>query len=256
MKPPTPAVGIGERLRSVAVAGVSALLLSSCIQAAPADDIDGAAPGSKPALPQPAPRNGAYHPEKGEAYRKVNSFRGIRDAGRKGYTWIDIDSQQCTDPATGKPVAVGTHWPRVTREFDDPTNPLPRDLMWRDLSCDRLSDLRGHPPHTHRVHLMKAMVRQVAKQEGLAIEWETKPHSPAFQRPAIFRPVLRLAKKLGVEIVVKTQTDSGARALRIMRAAKKAGARTMLLNTARPSIGLTLEEQSYLDYVRGDWHTV
>jgi hypothetical protein len=64
---------------------------------------------------------------------------------------------------------------------------------------------------------------------------------------------LATAADVGIEINVKTSDNIGGAeaALRRLRAAKRAGATTMLLS--HRTVRITRAQARYVDYVRGDW---
>lgn len=199
-----------------------------------------------------APARERYHRELGQPYRFENSPRGLRYAHRHGYAWIDIDSIHTRADAGGRPVPLATHWPRIDKEGFDPDGRYPPETRWTDLSLDQVRVLRTADEPPYRILTMVEMVREAARVGLTGIEWEIKD-GDAFARAATYRPVLRAAARWGIEIEVKTihRRSDPERSLARLRAAKEAGATTMLLNLTDRPIELTTAQQQYVDLVRG-----
>ena len=104
-----------------------------------------------------------------------------------------------------------------------------------------------------RQHRVPIATPSGAARHGLkGIEWEVKG-GQAFERPAIYRPVLATARQVGVRINVKTSDNVGGEqaALGRLRAAHRAGATTMLIS--HRTVLITKARSRYVDYVRGPW---
>lgn len=195
------------------------------------------------------PVRGAFHEDR--PYRLQNSFRGLRLAAEAD-TWIDIDSQYCWDSARRHRIPIATHWPDTGREqFTDPVNRIDRDAAFADLTLPEVRRLRSTDPVPYRISTMEEMVRAAARIGLKGIEWEVKGGT-AFERPHIYRQALAAAAEVGLKINVKTLATIGGKqaALRRLKAAKRAGATTMLLNRGPRPARITDAESRYVDYVR------
>jgi hypothetical protein len=195
------------------------------------------------------PVRGAFHEDR--PYRLQNSFRGLRLAAETD-AWIDIDSQYCWDSAGRHRIAIATHWPNIGREqFTDPANRLDPVAAFADLTLPAVRRLRSTDPEPYRISTMEEMVRAAARIGLKGIEWEVKGGT-AFERPDIYRQVLTAAAEVGIRINVKTLATIGGKraALRRLKAAKRAGATTMLLNRGPGPARITDTQSRYVDYVR------
>jgi hypothetical protein len=234
----------GKRASTAFAATAAALLLAGC-GIGSADE-----PSSRT---QDAPTRGAFHET--HPYRLSNSFRGLQLAAEAG-TWIDIDTNYCWDSARRHRIPIATHWPRIGfDEFADPTGRVETGAAFADLTLPEVRRLRSNDPEPYRISTMEEMVREAARIGLTGIEWEVKG-GKAFERSAIYRPVLATARHVGVEINVKTSDNIGGEnaALRRLRAAHRAGATTMLLG--HRAVVITTAESRYVDYVRGSWRAV
>jgi hypothetical protein len=197
-----------------------------------------------------APTRGAFHET--DPYRVSNSFRGLALAAESG-GWIDIDAQYCWNAARRHRIPIATHWPRIGYdEFVDPTGRVAPGSAFADLTLPEVRRLRSNDPAPYRISTMEEMVRGAARHGLEGIEWEVKG-GQAFERPAIYRPVLATARQVGIRINVKTSDNLGGvqAALRRLKAAHRAGATTMLLSHRTALI--TKARSRYVDYVRGPW---
>lgn len=196
-----------------------------------------------------APPRDVFHEDR--PYRLQNSMRGLRLAARTA-TWIDIDSNYCWDAARRHRVPVATHWPYVDRErFNDPLGLVSPDAAFADLTLPEVRRLRSGDPVPYRISTMVEMVRAAARVGLKGIEWEVKG-GPAFERPSTYSRVLEAANNVGIAINVKTLAHIGGRdaALRRLRAAKRAGAVTMLIRRGDQPAQITDSESRYIDFVR------
>lgn len=196
-----------------------------------------------------APPREVFH--ENNPYRLQNSIRGLRLAAQTA-TWIDIDSNYCWDAARRHRVPIATHWPRVDRErFNDPLGLVSLGAAFADLTLPEVRRLRSSDPVPYRISTMVEMVRAAARVGLKGIEWEVKG-GPAFERPSTYRRVLDAANKVGIAINVKTLAHIGGRdaALRRLRAAKRAGAVTMLLKRGDRPAQITHSQSHYIDFVR------
>lgn len=220
-----------------------------------------ASEGEEPASARPAdtagttdaPRRAFFHENR--PYRLQNSLRGLELAVARGFEWIDIDSNHCWDDRRRARVALATHWARVRGDhFRDPEGRIPDDARWSDLTLTEARRLVTDDAEPYRVLTMVEIVRAAARVGLDGIEWEVKGGT-GFERPALYRPVLAAAERLGLGIVVKTLRNVGgeAAALRRLAAAKQAGATTMLLNHDDDAVRIDADRAAYVDYVRGDW---
>lgn len=200
-----------------------------------------------------APRRAFFHENR--PYRLQNSLRGLQLAVARGYEWIDIDSNHCWDDGRRRHVALATHWARIRGDhFQDPEGRIPTDAKWADLTLAEARRLVTDDAEPYRVLTMVEIVRAAARVGLTGIEWEVKSGA-GFEHPAVYRPVLAAADRVGLAIVVKTLRNVGgeAAALRRLAAAKEAGATTMLLNHDDDAVRIDADRASYVDYVRGDW---
>ncbi len=235
---------------------VLAVVAGACREA---PDHDGAGPDGPVAeqqrsAPTRPPERRTYHRVGSQPYRFENSFRGLAYAVDHGYDWIDLDSNYCWDDARQRRVPLATHWPRIDKEGFDPADDLPAATTWADLTLGEVRRLVTADTPPYRVRTMEEMVRRAAALGLSGVEWEVKP-GPAFERPEIYRDVLRAARRAGVAIDVKTVHGLGGTAASFarLRAAKRAGATTMLVNTGDRPVRLTPDQERYVDYVRGPW---
>ena len=196
-----------------------------------------------------APPREVFHED--SPYRLQNSMRGLRVAARTA-SWIDIDSNYCWDAARRHRVPVATHWPRADRErFNDPLGLVSPDAVFADLTLPEVRRLRSSDPVPYRISTMVEMVRAAARVGLEGIEWEVKGGA-AFERPSTYSRVLDVASEVGIAINVKTLVHIGGRdaALRRLRAAKQAGAVTMLLRRGDQPAQITDSQSRYIDFVR------
>lgn len=196
-----------------------------------------------------APPREVFHED--SPYRLQNSKRGLRLAARTA-TWIDIDSNYCWDAARRHRVPVATHWPYLDRErFNDPLGLVSPDAALADLTLPEVRRLRSDDPVPYRILTMVEMVRAAARLGLEGIEWEVKG-GPAFERPRTYSRVLEAANDVGIAINVKTLVHIGGRdaALRRLRAAKRAGAVTMLIRRGDEPARITEAQSRYIDFVR------
>lgn len=196
-----------------------------------------------------APPREVFHED--QPYRLQNSFRGLRLAVQTD-TWIDIDSNYCWDSARRHRIPLATHWPYIRGDhFTDPAGRVSPDAAFDDLTLPEVRRLRSTDSAPYRISTMEEMVREAARIGLKGIEWEVKGGT-AFERPAIYRQVLAAAAEVGIEINVKTLANLGGKkaALRRMKAAKRAGATTLLLNRGPRPAQITDAESRYIDYVR------
>jgi hypothetical protein len=177
-------------------------------------------------------------------------MRGLRRAARTA-TWIDIDSDCCWDAARRHRVPVATQWPSVDRErFEDPLGLVSPDAASAELTLPEVRRLRSGDPVPYRISTMVEMVRAAARVGLKGIEWEVKG-GPAFERPSTYSRVLDATNTVGIAINVKTLAYIGGRdaALRRLRAAKRAGAVTMLLRRGDQPARITDSQSRYIDFV-------
>lgn len=196
-----------------------------------------------------------YHRLNGQSYRFENSFRGLDYAASHGYLWIDIDTNYCLDDTRTRRIPIATHWRHVDAERFDPGGRYPPATVWSDLTISQVRQLRSADNPPYELVTMVDMVRYAARVGMEGIEWEVKA-GVGFEKVETYRTVLRVARELGVTIEVKTlYALGGAKAsLRRLRAAKQAGATTMLIVTRKqPRILLTPGHESFIDFVRGKW---
>ena len=226
-------------------AALLALALAGCSLSPPADE------PTAPSLraERIAPPREVFHEDR--PYRLQNSMRGLRLAARTA-TWIDIDSNYCWDAARRHRVPIATHWPYVYRErFNDPLGLISPDAAFADLTLPEVRRLRSGDPVPYRISTMVEMVRMAARVGLTGIEWEVKGGA-AFERPGTYSRVLDAANEVGIAINVKTLAHIGGRdaALRRLRAAKRAGAVTMLLGRGDRPPRITDSQSRYIDFVR------
>lgn len=241
---------------------LSGVLLSAGGCSVRGDAPPGTAPGPSgsttstagPGWPTDAPPRRTFHKAADQPYRFENSFRGLAFAAAHGYRWIDVDSNYCWDDTHRHPIALATHWPRIDKEGFDPGGLHPPATTWADLTLSGVRRLATADARPYRVATMVAMVRRAARLGLTGIEWEVKPGA-AFADPATYRPVLRVARRVGLALEVKTVHGlGGVRAsLARLRAAKAAGARTMLLSLGEEPVRVSRRQASYVDVVRGPW---
>lgn len=206
-------------------------------------------------LTQKASNRKRYHRLDGQSYRFENSRRGLDYAAAHGYLWIDIDTNYCLDDTRSRQVPIATHWRKLDTEGFDPGGRYPPDTRWSDLTLSQVRELRSADDPPYRLVTMVDMVRYAAKVGLEGIEWEVKA-GRGFEKVETYREVLRVARELGITIEVKTlYALGGAKAsLRRLRAAKQAGATTMLIVTRKqPRILLNPAHETFIDYVRGKW---
>ncbi len=221
-----------------------ALALAGCSTSPPVDG-----PLASVRADDIAPPREVFHED--SPYRLQNSMRGLRLAARTA-TWIDIDSNYCWDAARRQRVPVATHWPYVHRErFDDPSGRVSPDAAFADLTIPEVRRLRSDDPEPYRILTMVEMVRAAARLGLEGIEWEVKG-GPAFERPSTYSRVLETANDVGIAINVKTLVHIGGKnaALRRLRAAKRAGAVTMLIRRGDQPAQITDSQSRYIDFVR------
>jgi hypothetical protein len=232
-------------MRRLAAALLLTCALTGCSIGTSADE-----PGVSSVRPQDvAPTRGAFHEDR--PYRLQNSLRGLRLAAQTD-TWIDIDSQYCWDSTRRHGIPIATHWPDIRREqFTDPAGRISPGAAFADLTLPEVRRLRSADPLPYRIATMDEMVREAARIGLTGIEWEVKG-GMAFERPATYRQVLATAADVGIRINVKTLATIGGKraALRRLKAAKRAGATTMLLNRGPRPAQITDAESRYVDYVR------
>lgn len=245
-----------RRLRSLAGIALVTLIAGGC-STADGDPESRPAPGgpvaSDPQTEDDPPRK-RFHREKGQTYRFENSFRGLDYARAHDYAWIDIDANYCrADQGTGR-IPIATHWSKIDTEGFDPAGLFSADTRWSDLTLSQVRGLRTNETPAYRIHTMVEMVRYAARIGLEGIEWEVKS-GVAFERVATYREVLRVAREVGLQIEVKTIHGLGGKkaSLARLRAAKQAGAATMLLNTDKQPVVLTRDQEAFIDYVRGTW---
>ncbi|WP_182378944.1 hypothetical protein [Nocardioides sp. WS12] len=204
---------------------------------------------------QKASNRKRYHRLSGQSYRFENSYRGLDYAAAHGYLWIDIDTNYCFDDTRTRAIPIATHWRNVDTEGFDPGGRYPPGTRWSDLTISQVRELRTADKRPYELVKMVDMVRYAARVGMEGIEWEVKAGA-AFEKVETYRAVLQVARKLGITIEVKTlYALGGAKAsLRRLRAAKLAGATTMLIVTRKqPRILLSPDHETFIDYVRGKW---
>ena len=98
------------------------------------------------------------------------------------------------------------------------------------------------------------MVRYAAHIGLEGVEWEVKS-GVGFERASIYKDVLRVARRVGVRIEVKTIYGLGGvdASMARLRAAKRAGATTLLAVVGSTPAVITPEQERYVDFVRGRW---
>lgn len=199
-----------------------------------------------------------FHRLSGQTYRFENSYRGLDYAAAHGYRWIDIDTNYCLDDTRTRRIPIATHWRHLDTERFDPGGRYPPATVWSDLTFSQVRELRSADDPPYELVRMVDMVRYAAQVGMEGIEWEVKA-GVGFERVETYREVLRVARRLGIAIEVKTLYElGGAKAsLRRLRAAKQAGATTMLIVTRKqPRILLSPGHETFVDYVRGKWGRV
>lgn len=218
-----------------------------------------AAPTAEPStITRQAPPRRRYHRGPGQPYRFENSERGLAFARARGYEWIDIDCNYARgrlgDGRWAPVVPIATHWDEIDTEGFDPEGRYPAGTRWRDLTWAQVRALRTADRPPYRVLRMDQMVRAVARAGFTGMEWEAKT-GPAFEDPRTYLPILALARRLGLRIEVKTLYGLGGveASYRRLRAAKLAGAFTMLIKPPGRPVVVPSAQQRYIDVVRGPW---
>ncbi|KRA29881.1 MULTISPECIES: hypothetical protein [unclassified Nocardioides] len=199
-----------------------------------------------------------FHRLNGQSYRFENSYRGLDYAAAHGYLWIDIDTNYCLDDTHTRRIPIATHWRHLDTEGFDPGGRYAPATVWSDLTFSQVRELRSADNPPYELVRMVDMVRYAARVGMEGIEWEVKA-GVGFEKVETYREVLRVARRLGIAIEVKTLYElGGAKAsLRRLRAAKQAGATTMLIVTRKqPRILLSPGHETFVDYVRGKWGRV
>lgn len=173
----------------------------------------------------------------------ADSYRGIDDAHRHGYRWIDLNF--CV---TRSRHLVNFHWPRpLAHGYHDPAGLLLRAQHVGGMSLAealRLLSGAGDPVHT-----AEAMLAHAGRVGLHGVELELKPGC----RPVNYAracAVVDAAEAAGVQLVVKSLVEPGGphAAVRRLRPFHRAGATTLLLThghaAPRSSWGV-------VDHVRG-----
>jgi glycerophosphoryl diester phosphodiesterase len=124
-----------------------------------------------------------------------NSIRGIRNAARLGYGWIDLDLQMTSDG-----VIVVTHWARPMKRdrFKDPRrliNPgeTVRHLTWREVRRLRTND-------GYRIPRIEAALRACARH-GIGAYLEPKGDR-RFHRALPWQHIAQVAEDCGAHVRV------------------------------------------------------
>ena len=165
-----------------------------------------------------------------------NSRRGLEKAYKAGAWGIDIDILMSR---SGRVMAC--HWqrPMIFDGFYDPAGKLPRTKKLRDMSGGEIARLRTRDAVPYRVHSASAMIRwnldlapkYHRRLDPLVLCFEVKPE-PRFADPDSYLETVGTAAAFGVPVRIMTQ-PRGGEGLRYARAAKKAGARVILLRRGR-----------------------
>ncbi|WP_370288612.1 hypothetical protein [Nocardioides sp.] len=218
-----------------------------------------AAPTAEPStITRQAPPRRRYHRGPGQPYRFENSERGLAFARARGYEWIDIDCNyargRLSDGRWAPVVPIATHWDKIDTEGFDPQGRYTDGTRWRDLTWHQVRALRTADRPPYRILRMDEMVRAVARAGFTGMEWEVKT-GPAFEDPRTYTAILALARRLGLTIEVKTLYALGGveASYRRLRAAKLAGAFTMLIKPPGRPVVVPAAQQRYIDVVRGPW---
>lgn len=204
-----------------------------------------------------APQRRRFHRGPGQTYRFENSPRGLAYARSKGYVWIDIDSNYARGRVNGRwgpVVLIATHWDKIDTEGFDPQGRYPEGTRWRDLTWPQVRALRTADRPPYRILTMEEMVRRTAAAGFTGMEWEVKT-GPAFEDPRTYARVLQVAREVGLTIEVKTLYGLGGveASYRRLRAAKLAGAFTMLIKPPGRPVRLPAAQERWIDVVRGPW---
>lgn len=195
-----------------------------------------------------------FHVPHGVPYHVENSIAGgLNRAAAGGYPAIDLDWQLTKpDPACrhcrqagrvclGHP--VNTHWPRplLRDQFRDPEGELGRFARIDRHTLDEA--LRLVAPGGYRMHTDERMFREAADRD-LRVAAEVK--HPRFADGEVMRRFVAEAHAAWCKMRVMKLSD-GLKPLETMRAAKAAGAETIMI--ARGPIPTSW--RPYVDYQRG-----
>jgi hypothetical protein len=192
-----------------------------------------------------------FHVGKGIPYHVGNSVHALNVAASGGYDSVDLDFQ-VTEPdplcvvcekgtCVGHP--VNTHWlrPLLRDGFTDPAHKMGRFRRVDDMT--RAEALRLITRDGYRIHTAHRMFREAADRD-LRVAAELK--HPRFAIPAVMDTLMDAVRASGARVRVMKLSD-GSRALATLKAAKRAGADTIVI--ARGPI--PAEWRPWIDYERG-----
>lgn len=189
------------------------------------------------------PLRRVFHVRRGRPYHQANSRRGVLEAVRKGYRWIDLDVRTTSDG-----VLVVTHWPRPMIH-DGFTDPLYRSVH-RATPVERLtwSQVRRlRAPGGYRILRADRLLR-FALDQGLNVELEIKSERVTLQQWQ--QLAISLADRLDRVQVKALNTNpphaSGAHVP--LYRAHLAGFRTIILGRNQPA---PASARAFIDYRRG-----
>lgn len=188
------------------------------------------------------PRRRVFHVRRGRPYREANSRRGVLEAARKGYRWIDLDVRTTLDG-----VLVVTHWPRpmIHDGFADPLDQVHRATPVEQLTWSQVRRLRA--PAGYRILRADRLVR-FALDQGLNVELEMKSSGITLQQLQHLAGVLgREQHRVQVKALNTNPPHPGGAHVPLYRA-HLAGFRTIILGRNQPA---PASARSFIDYRRG-----
>lgn len=191
-----------------------------------------------------APRRRFAHPRRGQPYYEVNSRRGVDQAVRGGYRWIDLDCHTTSGPL------VITHYPLPLRHgFIDPKGKVrPFTPIW-ELAWKQVRRLVANPGR-YKINRAKSLV-SYALRRGLKVELELKDRRITQKQLEDLRA--HIAKQEGLDtrdVQVKVGIWIPGH-LNLLERAHAAGFTTILLIHRGDPRHVPHEASAYIDYYRG-----